>query len=462
MHSEVSAVPTPSVNDQAVAGQAPARPAPPRRRLRGAIGAGFTDSLLTPLAALLLLGMAAALALIVIDAAAHSSPLVPPQPHIAHYLKSIGGHKLDFETYCELLAILGCCYVGVVALARHVSRRWLIVAVVGLHLIVFVGPILLSQDVFSYVAYGRLGVLHGINPFSHGPAAAPHDAIYRYVGEQWRHVASAYGPLFTLLSYPLAPLGVIGAVWAMKVIALASSRGVVALVWASATRLGRDPLRPTLIVGLNPLLVLYGVGGAHNDLLMVALLMLGVWLTLGNRDALGAGAVVAGAAVKATGAAALPFIVLGRRRPAAIAGAVGAVAVIAVISLAVFGTHALDFLGVLKRETSFVGTDSFPNEVAHLFGLPGVYPSDRSLLHVGLVLVLAYLAWRVWRGYDWISGTTIALVAVSVLSTWLLAWYTLWALPLGVLARDRRALLLMLSVQALFFVHQLVPLFSPV
>jgi hypothetical protein len=91
-----------------------------------------------------------------------------------------------------------------------------------------------------------------------------------------------------------------------------------------------------------------------------------------------------------------------------------------------------------------------------------VYPSDRSLLHVGLVLVLAYLAWRVWRGYDWISGTTIALVAVSVLSTWLLAWYTLWALPLGVLARDRRALVLMLSVQALFFVHQLVPLFSPV
>jgi Glycosyltransferase family 87 len=462
MHSETSAVRAPCVTNQAVAGEASPRAAAARWRLPGAIGAGLGDSLLTPLAALLLLGMAATLALIMIDAAAHSSPLVPPQPHIAHYLKPIGGHKLDFETYCELLAILGGCYVGIVALARQVSRRWLIVAIVGLHLIVFVGPIVLSQDVFSYVAYGRLAVLHGINPFSHGPAAAPHDEVYRYVGQQWRHTPSAYGPVFTLLSYPLAALGLIGAVWAMKVIALASSLGLVALVWGCAERLGRDPLRPTLIVGLNPLLVLYGVGGAHNDLLMVALLMLGVWLALGGRDALGAGAIIAGAAVKATAAVALPFLVLGRRRPMAIAGAAGAVAVIGVVSLAVYGTQSLDLLGVLKREASFVGTDSFPNEVAHLFGLPGVYPSDRALLHVGLVLMLAYLAWRVWRGYDWISGTTIALVAISVLSTWLLAWYTLWALPLGVLARDRRALVLMLSVQALFFVHQLVPLFSPV
>lgn len=458
MHSEANAVPATSVTDPPVGGEATRARRAPRLSAAGL----SLETLLTPLAGLVLLGMAAALALIVIDGAAHSSPLVPPQPHIAHYLKPLGGHKLDFETFSVLLTILGGCYVAAILLAGHVSRRTLIAAVVVLHAIVLAGPVLLSQDVFSYVAYGRMGVLHGINPFSHGPAAAPHDAIYRYVGLQWRHVASAYGPLFTLLSYPLAPLGVIGAVWAMKVIGVASSLGIIALVWLSAKRLGRDPLKPTLIVGLNPILVLYGVGGAHNDLLMTALLMLGVFYAIGGLDAAGAASIVAGAAVKATGALALPFMVLGRRRLSAIAGAAVAIAAIGVVSLAVFGTHALDFLSVLKREASFVGTDSFPNEVAHLFGLPGVYPSDRSLLHVGLALVLVYLAWRVWRGYDWISGTTIGLVAVSVLSTWLLAWYTLWALPLGVLARDRRALWLMLAVQALFFVHQLVPLFSPV
>ena len=79
--------------------------------------------------------------------------------------------------------------------------------VAALQLIVFVGPILLSTDVFSYIAYARMGVVHGINPYLHGPIAIVGDPVYHYVGQDWKHVATAYGPLYTLLSYPLAPLG---------------------------------------------------------------------------------------------------------------------------------------------------------------------------------------------------------------------------------------------------------------
>ena len=31
-----------------------------------------------------------------------------------------------------------------------------------------------------------------------------------------------------------------------------------------------DPVKAVALVGLNPLLVIYGVGGGHNDLLMLA------------------------------------------------------------------------------------------------------------------------------------------------------------------------------------------------
>ena len=51
-----------------------------------------------------------------------------------------------------------------------------------LHVIVFVGPILLSTDVFSYIAYARMGVEHGLNPYLHGPIAIAHDPVYHYVG----------------------------------------------------------------------------------------------------------------------------------------------------------------------------------------------------------------------------------------------------------------------------------------
>src|SRR6201987_6448921 len=100
-----------------------------------------------------------------------------------------------------------------------------------LHAIVFVGPILISTDVFSYIAYARMGVEHGVNPYTHGPIAIAHDPVYYYVGNDWKHVATAYGPLYTLLSYPLAPLGGRGAVWAMKVEALLARAGTLALPW---------------------------------------------------------------------------------------------------------------------------------------------------------------------------------------------------------------------------------------
>ena len=104
--------------------------------------------------------------------------------------------------------------------------------------VVFAGPILLSTDVFSYIAYARMGVEHGLNPYTHGPIAIMGDPIYRYVGVDWKHVATAYGPLYTLITYPLAPLGLRGALWGMKVEALVGSAVTLWLVWRCARTRG--------------------------------------------------------------------------------------------------------------------------------------------------------------------------------------------------------------------------------
>ena len=106
----------------------------------------------------------------------------------------------------------------------------------------FVGPVLISTDVFSYIAYARMGVVHGINPYLHGPHAIKGDPIYTYVGHDWLRVATAYGPLYTLLSYPLAPLGLTGALWGMKLEALLASAGTLALTWRCARMRGFDPV----------------------------------------------------------------------------------------------------------------------------------------------------------------------------------------------------------------------------
>jgi alpha-1,6-mannosyltransferase len=418
------------------------------------------------LVSLLALLILAATAEIVLDGAAGRSPLIPKSPPIAGWLSGIG-ERLGYRVFLIAILAFAGAYAAMLLLARRprgavISKRWAIVLIAALHAIVFAGPILISTDVFSYIAYARMGVEHGINPYLHGPAAISGDPVFQYVGHDWRHVATAYGPLYTLLSYPFAPLGVTGALWGMKIVAQLASVGTLALTWRCAGKRELDPVWAILVVGANPLYVIYGLGGAHNDLLMLLLMMAAVSLTLAGRDAAAGAVVVGGALVKATVAALLPFMILSRRRLTPILGALAALAFGALVAYLAFGTHGLDVVSALNRDAAFVSTDSFAAEIAHLFGKPGVFPVDHDLLKAALVLIALHLMWRTWRGYDWVAASGWTLLAISVTSTWLLAWYILWPLPLAVVTRDRRLLVATLAVQALFLAHQTSPLFAQV
>jgi hypothetical protein len=454
------------------------------RRLTGARSRRWAPAL----AGLLALVLVAAAVEIVLDGAAGRSPEIPLSPDISAWLQG-PGERLGFRVFLIALLASSGAYVGLlwllarergwtiaregVAQARAavgapvISTRWAIALVAALQLIVFAGPVLVSTDVFSYIAYARMGVEHGLNPYLNGPAAIAGDPVFKYVGTDWIHVATAYGPLYTLLSYPLAPLGVVGALWGMKLEALLASAGTLALTWRCARARGFDPTLALLAVGANPLYVIYGLGGAHNDLIMMLAMMGAVTLTIvgapsGRREGSAAALVVAGALIKATVAVLLPFMILSRRRLAPVLGAIGAIALGAIVGYAVFGIHGIDLVAALNRDAAFVSTDSFANEIAHLFGKAGVFPIDHDLLKAALVLIVLHLMWRTWRGYDWVAASGWALLAISVTSTWLLAWYILWPLPLAVVTRDRRLLAATLVVQGLFVIHQISPLLAPV
>ena len=405
--------------------------------------------------------LVAATAEIVLDGAAGHSPLIPKSPVLAGWLQGIG-ERLGFRVFLIAVLAFSAGYAGLLGLARGISKRWAIALIAVLHAIVFAGPVLLSTDVFSYIAYARMGVEHGINPYLHGPIAIVHDPVYHYVGQDWKHVATAYGPLYTLLSYPFGLLGVTGAIWGMRILALLASIGTLVLTWRCARLREMNPVVAILAVGANPLYVIYALGGAHNDLIMLLAMMAAVSLTFAGRDAPAAATVVAGALVKATVAALLPFMILARRSRAQVLGAVAALGAGALIAYMAFGVDGINIVAALNRDAAFVSTDSFPNELAHLVGKPGVFPVDHDLLKGALVLIVLHLLWRTWRGYDWISAAGWTLLAISVTSTWLLAWYILWPLPLAVIARDRRLLAATLAVQALFIAHQTTPLFAPV
>ena len=76
-----------------------------------------------------------------------------------------------------------------------VKMIFLAAAILVAHAILLLGPPLLSQDVFGYTAFARLGALHGLDPYTHVAAQASGDEVFAFVGWPYQH--SPYGPLFT-------------------------------------------------------------------------------------------------------------------------------------------------------------------------------------------------------------------------------------------------------------------------
>jgi hypothetical protein len=323
-------------------------------------------------------------------------------------------------------------------------------------------PVLLSHDVFSYVDYARLGVVHGLDPYVHAPHAVPTDPAFADV--TWPGTTSAYGPLFTLATYPLAWLPVGLAVAVLKAVAALSVLGLAAVVARLAALRGIDPLRAAAFVALNPLVLVHVVGGAHNDGLMMLLAMLAVAAVLVRREASAGAALVAAAAVKASALFLAPFALLasarsprptGRfvnsgttNRPLGrlLIGAVGTGVLIGVLAYAAFGWDWLHAIGLAGENQSRTSHLSIPTTFGRITDL------DHDSVRVGALILYAaaltyLLAWT-WRGGDWIRAAAWAALGLLLATSWLLPWYLIWALPLVAISRDRILLLLMLILTA--------------
>jgi hypothetical protein len=297
---------------------------------------------------------------------------------------------------------------------------------------------MLSGDVFGYVAWGELGA-HGINPYSHASIAVGHGAVRPFL--LWNHGSTPYGPLFTASTYALAPLSVAAALWSLKAVAALSAIACVLLLWRAAERRGSSPASAVVAFGLNPLVLVYGVGGAHNDLLLEALVLAGALAAVSGKARAGAGAFVAAAAVKASAVVALPFLVAGSprlRRP--IVAALATAAALALCAFAVFGRPLLNLAGAIGAQQHDVAIHSFPAELSRLLGADVLPHWAHLLADLVLVAVVCVLLVRTRRGADWLTSAGWAYVAVLLTTAWLLPWYVAWAVPFAALSEDRRLL----------------------
>jgi alpha-1,6-mannosyltransferase len=373
-------------------------------------------------------------------------------------LDRLGRVGLTGVAWVLVLVVLGAfVVVAAEAWMGRVHLTTVLTASAASLAIAVAAPLLLSRDVYTYAAYGRMVSLYHRNPYVVPLSALPHDPFVAVASVQWLHGHSQYGPLFTLGSAALTRtwMGSIGATIvafkALAGVAIAIATGLAALT-AHRLRPARAPLAAAL-VGLNPVLVVHTVGGGHVDALIAA--------PLAGAAALAAARPRAhswrGAAITALLTAAclikvviVPVLALwlwqiGRagRRPA-LAAHLGVVAVLAAGTATPFaaGWHSLAPFATLGGVEAWASPSHLvglgARSVAAAFGGSRAGIDAARIVEVVFLLAFLLLLRRLaQRAGPLIDAWGVALLLLALSMPYVLPWYAAWFAPfLGLLADE--------------------------
>ncbi|HEV7212029.1 MAG TPA: polyprenol phosphomannose-dependent alpha 1,6 mannosyltransferase MptB [Blastococcus sp.] len=345
--------------------------------------------------------------------------------------------------------------VGVPALAG-IAAAWSLP-------LLLTGP-LGSLDVQSYAAIGRLATL-GYDPYVTPPGWLG-GAYGAAVDPMWRWTPTPYGPLQVRLLRELVRVSgehVGVAVLLIRAVAVLGAVGAVALAVRAASP--ADRVAVFVLTGLNPVLLLHVVSGAHLDVLVGGLAVLVVALTRSGRPALAMALAVGATFLKLPGAVLVAFVLVdlvraGPRtaRPGAVlrtvGGGLGAVGLVLVLCPDPFGwTAALGVPGISRNGTAPSTWTSYLVAVltGHMSGagLSVAFTVGRGMTALVGAVAAGLLLWHAtsgtraaaFRGVGW------ALVVLALTAPALYPWYLCWGLFAAALGSGirGRVLLMVLS-----------------
>jgi alpha-1,6-mannosyltransferase len=335
----------------------------------------------------------------------------------------------------------------------------------------WLAPLLLSvpvfsRDTYSYLAQGAL-LRDGLDPYIVGPIDNP-NSLLDNVSPIWTTTTAPYGPAFILVAKFVTMVVGNDVVGGTMLLRLCMLPGLVMLIWAAprvARHIGANGAAALWICVLNPLVIIHLMGGVHNEMLMVGLMMAAIALTFANHPAWGVSLIAIAVAVKATAGIALPFMVwvwmrqLRQRRklgpmPAFATATAASVAIFCVVFavLSWLAGVGLGWLTALAGSVKIINWLTLPTGAANLINVIGglLLPvSFYAVLDVTRIIGIAIIAislpllWWRFRRDDRAAlvGIALAMLVVVLFVPAALPWYYTWPLAvLSALAQSRAAI----------------------
>ncbi len=291
-----------------------------------------------------LLGFVAMVA-IAIGASLPSSPFKLEMPGVWFFGVPSTGGPSRWGVYFTLAAVYG----GLLLLMRvwwgmtrlysrcpgvPLKRMMWVFALWSLPMLV-IAP-LFSRDAYSYAAQGEM-VSHHMNPYLYGPFQLGNNSYTAPVDRLWGNAPAPYGPLFLQIDGFFARItfhNELATIVLLRLLALVGVLLIAACVPRLARLYHRDGAELFTLMVLNPVTLLHLIGGAHNDALMLGLLIAGLTAAKEKRPIVGIVLCALATAIKAPAAVGILYVgwswlgpqasARDRIRPVVTAGLIGA------------------------------------------------------------------------------------------------------------------------------------------
>ncbi len=339
------------------------------------------------------------------------------------------------------------------ALAYRICRNWqshravavIVVGGVALALLLMLAYPIGANDVFEYTAQGEILTLHGLNPMVHALSEIPNLPWIDHI--IWLNYVSYYGPVWSWIEAGIVKLigtaDLIRLVIAFKLVAITAYLvSCLLIVRVLGDRSPRHLSSGLLMFAWSPLVLFEVAVNAHNDVLVGALILTGVFLWEQQRLLLTLAVLTLASLIKAPAALVLPLFALAawrskpecQRHRLMIQGGLVMIGVVAAAYLSL--PEGLAGLTNLPKLGGFF-TDSLPTVIKLSWQL--IVP-EAVATAVASVAALGLLGSYVLRQLCAINRTPaqvklytfdMLLFLLLLCIPWFQPWYLLWILPLA-------------------------------